>query len=556
MSTRVSCRKVLRASVLALALGTAAAEGGAASLAAAIVLEPVFTSAANLVFITHAGDGSGRLCVLEQAGTIKVFQSGSTDQSVFLDIRSKVFFSGERGLLGLAFHPGFETNRRFFVNYTRLPDGATVIAEYHASAADPNVADPAETVLLTIAQPYPNHNGGMIAFGPDGYLYIGMVDGGNANDPGDRAQNVEELLGKILRIDVDHPASATQLYSSPADNPFAGAVAGRDEIYAYGFRNPWRYSFDRQNGDLMAGDVGQNVIEEIDRVVKGGNYGWRTFEGTRCTGNDPTCDPSPFIMPITQYDHSGGRCSVTGGYVYRGSRGTLPPGSYVYGDFCSGEIFLLEGTQVSLLASPGFSLSSFGEDAEGELYVVDYSGVVYLIAAPPVCSGASIAPRALAFTPAGGSGVVNVTAAAGCDWTASTTEAWVVITEGAAGSGNGTVRYDVAPNEGTRQRVGLVRIAGQVHTVVESAPPRCLVDLEPRRIAIGPGGGSGAIAVTARGEGCRWSAESPAPWIALTSGASGSGSGSLQYSVAPNTSGIPRQARLRVGNRTVVVRQQ
>src|SRR6185436_14014264 len=230
---------------------------------------------------------------------IKVLQPGGAVPTVFLDLRAKVSFGGERGLLGLAFHPDYETNGRFFVDYTRLPDGTTVIAEYHASVANPNVADPAETVLLTIAQPFANHNGGMIAFGPDGYLYIGMGDGGSANDPGARAQNVDELLGKILRIDVDHAASPTQLYSSPADNPFAGAIAGRDEIYAWGFRNPWRFSFDRQTGALIAGDVGQSAREEIDVVVKGGNYGWRTFEGTLCTGLDPPpCNPAPFIMPI------------------------------------------------------------------------------------------------------------------------------------------------------------------------------------------------------------------------------------------------------------------
>src|SRR5262245_49284528 len=312
----------------------------AQDVTAAVVLEPVVTGLAGPVFVTHAGDGSGRLFVLERAGTIRVIDEGGT-ASLFLDIRDRVTSGGsEQGLLGLAFHPGFRTNRRFFVNYTRRPDGATVIAEYRASMTDPNLADRNEIVLLTVPQPYSNHNGGMIEFGPDGYLYIGMGDGGSSNDPEDRAQNVNELLGKILRIDVDRPASATQLYSSPPTNPFAGAIPGRDEIYAFGFRNPWRFSFDRLTDDLLAGDVGQSAREEIDRVVRGGNYGWRTFEGTRCTGSDPgPCDPSPFVPPIAEYENAGPRCAVTGGYVYRGSRGSLPSGTYLFGDFCSGEIF-------------------------------------------------------------------------------------------------------------------------------------------------------------------------------------------------------------------------
>ena len=211
---------------------------------------------------------------------IPVLQAGSVSPTLFLDMSSRVLYGGERGLLGLAFHPQFSSNRRFFVNYTRRFDGATVIAEYRVSAANPNVADTTETVLLTIPQPYENHNGGMIEFGPDGYLYIGMGDGGSGNDPGNRAQNLEELLGKMLRIDADRPQIP------PPGNPFVGAP-GRDEIFAYGFRNPWRFSFDRLTGELYAGDVGQSAREEVDIVTRGGNYGWRVFEGTRCTNLGP-----------------------------------------------------------------------------------------------------------------------------------------------------------------------------------------------------------------------------------------------------------------------------
>ncbi|HET9531214.1 MAG TPA: PQQ-dependent sugar dehydrogenase, partial [Blastocatellia bacterium] len=255
-------------------------------------------------------------------------------------------------------------------------DGATVIAEYRASADNPNVADTAETVLLVIPQPFANHNGGMIEFGPDGFLYIGMGDGGSANDPGNRAQNVQELLGKMLRIDIDTPNGAVP-YSSPPDNPFFGPVAGRDEIFATGLRNPFRFSFDRITGELYAGDVGQNVIEEIDIIKRGGNYGWRVFEGTRCTGNDAAlCNSLSAIPPIAEYSHAGGRCSVIGGYVYRGGRSTLPAGSYVFGDLCTGEIFLLTGNTMSLLLDTNLTISSFGEDDEGELYVVSLGGSV------------------------------------------------------------------------------------------------------------------------------------------------------------------------------------
>ncbi|MBO0799901.1 MAG: PQQ-dependent sugar dehydrogenase, partial [Blastocatellia bacterium] len=256
------------------------------------------------LFLTNAHDGSGRLFILEQPGRIRIILRGGTVPvaTPFLDLTAKVLSGGERGLLGMAFHPQFKSNLRFFVDYTRIPDGATVISEFKASASNPNIAETDEKVLLTIPQPFDNHNGGMIEFGADGFLYIGMGDGGSAFDPGNRAQNIEELLGKILRIDVDN-AGGTAPYSSPADNPFFGSTPGRDEIFAYGFRNPYRFSFDRLTGDLYAGDVGQGAREEIDIVTRGGNYGWRVFEGTQCTMIDP-CNAGTFIPPIYEYDHS------------------------------------------------------------------------------------------------------------------------------------------------------------------------------------------------------------------------------------------------------------
>jgi uncharacterized protein (TIGR03437 family) len=341
-----------------------------------VQIEPVTAGLSSPVLVTHAGDGSNRLFIVEQVGRIKVLQPGATTATEFLDIRSRVTAGGERGLLGLAFHPQFKTNRRFFVNYTQASDGATVVAEYRASQADANRADTAEVRLLTVAQPFANHNGGMIAFGPDGYLYIGMGDGGSANDPGNRAQNINDLLGKMLRIDVDRPDGA-QLYSSPSDNPFFGPAPGRDEIYAVGLRNPWRFSFDRVTGQLYAGDVGQGQREEVSLITRGGNYGWRVYEGTRCTNNDAgACVPANYTAPLIEYDHGGGKCSITGGYAYRGARATLPLGTYVYGDYCTGEVFTYLNGASSPLLNAGGNVSSFGEDEAGELYVVLHGGSV------------------------------------------------------------------------------------------------------------------------------------------------------------------------------------
>jgi hypothetical protein len=388
---------------------------------ASIQLEPVLDNLVAPIYVTHAHDGSNRLFIVEQAGRIKVVVPGAATPALFLDITSRVLSGGERGLLGLAFHPQFATNARFFVNYTRQPDGATVIAEYRASA-DPGATATSESIVLTIAQPFANHNGGMIEFGADDYLYIGMGDGGSANDPGNRAQNINDLLGKILRIDVDHPGGGVP-YSSPPGNPFIGATPGRDEIFAMGMRNPFRFSFDRETGQLYVGDVGQGAREEIDLVSAGGNYGWRVFEGTNCTNLDPgLCNPANYVAPIGQYGHTGGRCSITGGYVYRGSRGTLPSGTYVFGDYCTGEIFELVNGAPSLLLDTSLNISSFGEDEAGEIYVVGLAGTVRRIAplssagtttaltsSPnPAAAGASVTFTAT-VTGAGPTGVVNFT---------------------------------------------------------------------------------------------------------------------------------------------------
>lgn len=357
--------------------------------AVTIQLEPVVTTGiAEPTFVTNARDGSNRLFLLEQAGRIRVLEPGSTALKLFLDVTSRVLAGGERGLLGLAFHPDYANNRRFFVNYTRRTDGATVVAEYLASTSDRSVAEQGESVLLVVSQPYANHNGGMIEFGPDGFLYVGMGDGGSGGDPGNRAQNPNDLLGKILRIDVDRPSSSTKLYSAPPTNPYA-AGGGREEVYALGFRNPWRFSFDRLTGELYAGDVGQNRVEEVDVVRLAGNYGWRVLEGTECyNAGSIGCSDPRFKPPAHEYLQTTSptrRCSVTGGYVYRGARMALPLGSYVFADYCSGEIFLLEGGAASVLMRHNMSISSFGEDEAGEIYVVGYAqgtGAIHRIVNP------------------------------------------------------------------------------------------------------------------------------------------------------------------------------
>ena len=524
---------------------------------AAIQLETVVSGLDSPLYVTNAGDATTRLFILEQAGRIKVLQPGATVPTVFLDITSKVLSGGERGLLGLAFHADYNSNRRFFVNYTRQTDGATVVAEYHASVANPNIANATETVILVIPQPFANHNGGMIEFGPDGYLYIGVGDGGSANDPGNRAQNINELLGKILRIDIDHPNGSIP-YSSPASNPFFGATPGRDEIYAIGFRNPWRFSFDLGTGQLVVGDVGQGAREEIDIVTLGGNYGWRVFEGSQCTNLDPSlCDPSNFAPPIAEYSHAGGRCSITGGYVYRGTASTLPVGTYLFADFCTAEIFTLQGNTPTLLLDTNLSVASFGQGEDGEMYVVNLGGSVHRIVnvdPPPPCTF-SRSPASQSFAANGGTGSVNVTAPDGCDWTAVSNAGWITITSGQSGSGNGTVAYAVTANTSTSSGTGTMTVAGQAFTVTQAGTPsNCTYSMSPRRRFISAGGGLGSVSVTTS-SACGWTAVSKVGWITITSGNSGAGNGTVTCSVAANTSGRSRRGAITIAGRTFTVGQ-
>lgn len=338
------------------------------------------------VHIGHAGDGSGRLFLVEQPGRILILDNGAVLPTPFLDIRALVLSGGERGMFSVAFPPGYPSKGHFYVDYTRVPDGATVVARY-AVTVDPNIADNgSETVLLIVGQPFSNHNGGQLAFGPDGYLYIGMGDGGSGGDPQNNAQSPGTLLGKLLRLDVE---SGAVPYGIPADNPFLGDPDFLEEIWALGLRNPWRFSFDRDTGDLYLADVGQNRVEEVDFLPfgsgGGSNYGWSVMEGDLCF-SDPSCTPGGFVLPVATYDHDQG-CSVTGGYVYRGSTYPALQGLYFYGDFCSGRVWGLRKNgalwENVLLSDTAYSISTFGEDETGDLYLADYgSGTVYRIASP------------------------------------------------------------------------------------------------------------------------------------------------------------------------------
>ncbi|MCI0577525.1 MAG: PQQ-dependent sugar dehydrogenase [Chloroflexi bacterium] len=346
-----------------------------------IQLAPVVEGFDQPLYLTHASDE--RLFVVEQPGTIWVVADGEILAEPFLDIREQVGSeASEQGLLGLAFDPDYASNGAFYVNYTDN-QGDTVVARYQVSDADPNQADPnSEEVVLAIDQPYGNHNGGQLQFGPDGYLYVGMGDGGSGGDPHEHGQNPATLLGALLRLDV----AGGEPYAIPAGNPFAAGEDGAPEVWAIGLRNPWRFSFDRLTEDLYVADVGQNAWEEVNFLPAGSpggvNFGWNILEGTHCYRQDD-CDTTGLLLPVAEYSHDDG-CSVTGGYVYRGSQFPALSGNYFFADYCSGLIWSLfrglggDWTQNLVLAS-GLTISSFGEDAAGELYVVDHAGQVLQI---------------------------------------------------------------------------------------------------------------------------------------------------------------------------------
>ncbi len=357
----------------------------AAPSAADVTLVEVVSGLNNALYVTHAGDGSGRLFILEQAGAIWVMVDGEKLETPFIDLsnvasQDVLYRYSERGLLGLAFHPNYAENGFFYVNYTDV-NGATRLARYSVSAEDANVADPnSGEVLFTLTQPFPNHNGGHIDFGPDGYLYMSIGDGGAAGDPLQAGQDLSQIYGTLIRIDVDNGDP----YAIPENNPFVDDPAAVPEIWAWGLRNVWRFSFDRATGDMYLADVGQNVWEEVNFQPAdspgGENYGWNIYEASYpYTLGTP---PEGMVYPIAEYRHENGHCSVTGGYVYRGeAMADVLEAAYFYGDWCTGQIWAAyrdaDGAWLSeAFMQTGHQISSFGEDEAGELYLVDYAGIV------------------------------------------------------------------------------------------------------------------------------------------------------------------------------------
>jgi glucose/arabinose dehydrogenase len=345
-----------------------------------VAFETVVDGLDSPLAVVSAGDGSGRIFVVQQGGQVRIVRDGSLVANPFLDISARITSGGERGLLGLAFHPNFPTDPRLFVNYTDA-NGDTQVSSFTVDPGRPDAADGnSEVKLLHIAQPFPNHNGGAVVFGPDGYLYISTGDGGSGGDPLGNGQSLKTMLGKILRIDVDH-TDANLPYAIPPANPFVGTANALPEIFLYGLRNPWRISFDRATGDLWIGDVGQGAWEEVDVAragTAGENYGWNTMEGNHCFSPADGCRMTGLTPPVAEYSHESG-CTVIGGDVYRGSAQPALAGGYLFGDYCSGTVWAIDPTTDALrdptvVLESSASISSFGEDEAGELYATDIGG--------------------------------------------------------------------------------------------------------------------------------------------------------------------------------------
>ena len=352
-----------------------------------ILVERVFPdlSFQEMTNLVQPDDTSGLIFITEQRGIIYSFSAGSPQQAdIFLDITDRVNRGGnEEGLLGLAFGPDYQENGYFYIYYSAADPSRSVLSRFNLDEEDTDVADPeSEVIIMEVEQPYSNHNAGQLVFGPDSYLYIALGDGGSAGDPLGNGQNLGTLLGSILRIDVSG-LSAPWDYEIPADNPFVGTEGAREEIWAYGLRNPWRFCFDSENGLLLAGAVGPSSWEEIDIIAKGANYGWNIMEGSNCYSPATGCNQSGLTLPVVEYDHSQG-CSVTGGYVYRGDQIPSLQGYYIYGDYCSGNIWALayNGSVVTeniLLVDSELSITTFGEDLAGNLYILDRQGGIYTL---------------------------------------------------------------------------------------------------------------------------------------------------------------------------------
>ena len=358
--------------------------GFADPAAAAVNVQLVVGGVASLVDIQHAGDGTGRLFLVRQSGQIMIYNGTQLLPTPFLDLSSLVSCCGEQGLLGLAFHPSYTSNGLFYVSYTNTA-GDSVLARYHVSG-DSDVADPLSgTIVLTQAQPFANHNGGQVRFGPDGFLYMSLGDGGSGGDPLNNGQQLNTLLGKLLRIDVNSGSP----YAIPPTNPFVNTPGARGEIWAYGLRNPWRFSFDRQTGDLFIADVGQNLWEEVDVQPSGSaggeNYGWRRMEGRHCFNPSSNCSSPSLTLPVVEYSHSLG-CSITGGFRYRGTLLTGHAGTYFFADYCTGRLWgatkNTDGTWATTqLLTTGMNITTFGEDESGEIFLSNYNALYRVVSA-------------------------------------------------------------------------------------------------------------------------------------------------------------------------------
>jgi glucose/arabinose dehydrogenase len=358
--------------------------------AISVSFEPYVTVAGGPLAITAPDDGTDRLFVATKAGQIRIVRDGVVEPDPMLDIGELVSNGGEQGLLGIAVHPAFPGDPRVFVDYTDL-DGDTVLASYRLDPADPGRLDPGSaTTILAVDQPYANHNGGVVGFGPDGFLYVGLGDGGSGGDPQDNGEHLDTLLGKILRLDVDSVGAGGVPFAIPPGNPFANVSGARPEIWLTGLRNPWRFAFDRLTGDLWIGDVGQNAWEEVDVApsgVGGLDFGWDRMEGAHCFEPETGCPTDGLTLPLTEYGHDQG-CTIIGGAVYRGTGQPLLAGGYLFGDYCSGRLWAIPASAAGSgpvdpvrVGTAGAGLAAFGEDARGELYAANLDGTISRVVA-------------------------------------------------------------------------------------------------------------------------------------------------------------------------------